>query len=58
MAEFKDFIKKDPDVQNEISQKISNYNKESFSTRSQIGQKRKFFNKQQTLSVKQYRILM
>ena len=30
---------KDPNMQNEISQTIDRYNKESFSTRSQIGQK-------------------
>ena len=39
-----EIIIKNPDVQIENSQKISKYNKESFSTRSQIGQKGKFFN--------------
>ena len=38
MAEFIEIIKKDSKVQNEISQTIDKYNKESFSTRSQIGQ--------------------
>ena len=38
MTEFLDIIKKDAIIQNEISQTIDKYNKESFSTRSQIGQ--------------------
>ena len=38
MAEFIETIKKDPNIQNENSQTIDKYNKESFSTRSQIGQ--------------------
>ena len=38
MAEFIEIIKKDSKVQNEISQTIDKYNKESFSTRSQTGQ--------------------
>ena len=38
MGEFIEFIKKDANIQNEISQTIDKYNKESFSTRSQIGQ--------------------
>ena len=39
MGEFIEIIKKDVNIQNEISQTIDKYNKESFSTRSQIGQK-------------------
>ena len=31
-------FKKDPNIQNELSQTFDKYNKESFSTRSQIGQ--------------------
>ena len=38
MAEFIEVIKKDANVQNDILQTIDKYNKESFSTRSQIGQ--------------------
>ena len=38
MTEFIESIKKDLNVQNEISQTIEKYNKESFTTRSQIGQ--------------------
>ena len=38
MAEFIEIIKKDSKVQNKISQTIDKYSKESFSTRSQIGQ--------------------
>ena len=38
MSEFIEIIKKDVNIQNDISQKIDTYNKESFSTRSQIGQ--------------------
>ena len=38
MTEFIEIIKKDVNIQNEISQTIDKYNKESFSTRSQIGQ--------------------
>ena len=38
MADFIEIIKKDSKIQNEISQTIDKYNKESFSTRSQIGQ--------------------
>ena len=37
MSEFKEIIKKDIIIQNETSQTIDKYNKESFSTRSQIG---------------------
>ena len=38
MSEFIEIIKKDVNIQKEISQTIDKYNKESFSTRSQIGQ--------------------
>ena len=38
MTEFMEIIKKDANIQNEISQTIDKYNKESFSTRTQIGQ--------------------
>ena len=38
MTEFIEVIKKDAKIQNENSQTIDKYNKESFSTRSQIGQ--------------------
>ena len=38
MTEFIEFSKKDLNMQNDISQTIDKYNKESFSTRSQIGQ--------------------
>ena len=38
MAAFIEIIKKDVNIQNEISQTIDKYNKESFSTRSQKGQ--------------------
>ena len=38
MTEFIEIIKKDANIQNEFSQTIDKYNKESFSTRSQIGQ--------------------
>ena len=38
MVEFIENIEKDPNIQNEISQTIDKYNKESFSTRSEIGQ--------------------
>ena len=38
MTEFIEFIEKDLDMQNGFSQTIDRYNKESFSTRSQIGQ--------------------
>ena len=38
MSEFIKIIKKDLNMQNDISQTIEKYNKESFSTRSQIGQ--------------------
>ena len=38
MGEFKEIIKRDVNMQNEISQTIDKYNKESFSTRPQIGQ--------------------
>ena len=37
MSEFIE-IKKNTIIQNEISQTIDNYNRESFSTRSQVGQ--------------------
>ena len=37
MAEFIEIIKKDPNIQNEKSQTLDKYNKESFSTRSQTG---------------------
>ena len=36
MTEFIEIIKKDVNVQNEISQTIDKYNKASFSTRSQM----------------------
>ena len=39
MAEFIEFIEKDPNIQNEISQTIDKHNKESISNRSQRGQK-------------------
>ena len=35
MAEFIKIVKEGPNIQKEISQTIDNYNKESFSTRSQ-----------------------
>ena len=38
MGEFLKIIKRVVNIQNEISQTIDMYNKESFSTRSQIGQ--------------------
>ena len=38
MTEFIEIIKKDANIQNEVSQTIDKDNKESFSTRSQIGQ--------------------
>ena len=38
MAEFDEINKKDRNIQNEISQTIEKYNKDSFSTRSQRGQ--------------------
>ena len=38
MGEFIEIIKQDVNIQKEISQTIDKYNKESFSTRSQIGQ--------------------
>ena len=38
MTEFIEIIKKDVNIQNEISHTIDKYNKESFSTRSQTGQ--------------------
>ena len=38
MGEFIEIINRDVNIQNEISQTIDKYNKESFSTRSQIGQ--------------------
>ena len=38
MAEFNEINKKDRNIQNEISQTIEKYNKDSFSTRSQRGQ--------------------
>ena len=37
MAEFREVIKADPKLQNQISQTIDKYNNESFSTRSQKG---------------------
>ena len=37
MAEFIEIIEKDPNIQNENSQTLDKYNKESFSTRSQTG---------------------
>ena len=50
MTEFIEIIKKYANIQNEISQTIDKYNKESFSTRSQKGQnaliQTKFSNKQ------------
>ena len=39
MSEVLEIIKKDNNIQNEISQTIKKYNKQSFSTRSQRGQK-------------------
>ena len=38
MAEFIEVINNDSKVQNEITQTIEKYNKESFSTKSRIGQ--------------------
>ena len=38
MTEFIEIIEKDANIQNEFPQTIDKYNKESFSTRSQIGQ--------------------
>ena len=38
MAEFKKIFKNDVNIQNEISQTIDKYNKETFSMRSQISQ--------------------
>ena len=38
MTEFIEIIKRDTTLQNETSQTIDKYNKESFSTRPQIGQ--------------------
>ena len=38
MTEFIQVTRKDVNIQNEISQTIDKYNKESFSTRSQVGQ--------------------
>ena len=38
MSEFIEAIKKDINIQNEVSQTIEKYNKESFSTRSKKGQ--------------------
>ena len=38
MSEFIEIIQKDPYMQNDISQTIEKYNKESFSTGSQLGQ--------------------
>ena len=38
MAEFIEIIRKDPNIQNEISQTIDKYLKESIYSRSQIGQ--------------------
>ena len=59
MAEFIEFIKKDLNMQKEISQTIENYNKESYSTQSKIGQVCLFQSKvfKQAISwVKQYQI--
>ena len=38
MAGFTEINEEDPNIQNKLSQTIDKYNKESFSTRSQIGQ--------------------
>ena len=38
MGEFIEIVKRDVNIQNEVSQTFDKYNKESFSTRSQIGQ--------------------
>ena len=38
MAEFIDINREDPKVQNKLTQTIEKYNKESFSTKSKIGQ--------------------
>ena len=48
MTEFIEIIEKDANIQNEISQTIDKYNKESFSTRSQIGQNALYQSKVQT----------
>ena len=45
MGEFMEIIKQDVNIQNEISQTIDKYNKESLSTRSQIGQNALFQSK-------------
>ena len=37
MAEFIEIMEKDSKIQNEISQTIENYNKESYSTQSNVG---------------------
>ena len=38
MAEFIEIIKRDSKVQNDITQTFENYNKQSYSTQSKIGQ--------------------
>ena len=38
MTEFKEFIKNEPKVQNDISQTIEKYNKEPYATHSKIDQ--------------------
>ena len=45
MTKFIETLKKDTDIQNEISQTNEKYNKVSFSTRSQIGQNALFQSK-------------
>ena len=45
MAKFREITRKDVNLQNEISQTIDKYDKESFSTRSQIGQNALFQSK-------------
>ena len=47
-------LKKDPNIRNDIPQTIQKYNKESFATRSQVGQNAQIQNKvfsQATLSM-------
>ena len=53
MAEFIEVVKKDSKVQNDISQTIEKYNKESYATKSEIGQNVLFQSKvfQQTLNI-------
>ena len=60
MTELKELTKEDPNIQNDISQTIDKYNRESFSTRTQLSQnafiQSKVLNKQKLLWTKQYLI--